>query len=149
MEELKFKAWDKTNKKWFLPPHPVESIIGNFMMTADGRVYIEGKYQDLEILQFTGLYDKNGKEIWEGDIVKHQPRYVADAELEIDHDDDWVGIGLVKYSPYCMAFIFDLISGHKWTFYGPESAEWYKDCLEVIGNKFDNPEMCEKGEIIQ
>jgi hypothetical protein len=39
MNDVKFKAWDKKNKKWFLPPHPFDSHLG-WLMTFDGRVYI-------------------------------------------------------------------------------------------------------------
>ena len=67
MEIVKFKAWDRKNKKWYLPPHPFDSSIGGSMMTFDGRVYISGVYQDLELYQFTGQV-KHGIEIYEGAI---------------------------------------------------------------------------------
>src|SRR6267142_7240159 len=66
--EISFRAWDKKKKVMILPPGPCDSFLGP-TMTFDGRSYIEGRYQDLIYMSWTGLIDKEAEKIYEGDIL--------------------------------------------------------------------------------
>ena len=72
MREIKFRVWD--GREMIQPPHPYSSQLGLNFFTLDGRCYIDGVYQDLELMQYTGLKDKNGVEIYESDVIElHTP----------------------------------------------------------------------------
>jgi len=65
MREIKYRAWDESD----------EQFISGFVVTENGDVYVnddpEMRLVDAILMQYTGLKDKNGFEIYEGDIVKH------------------------------------------------------------------------------
>ena len=111
MREIKFRAWDKLTTKMY----GVEFI--NF---ADFR----DKEGSTILMQYTGLKDKNGKEIYEGDIVTSL---------------DWDGKFLCQYDSKfaCFEFYDDQTD----TFLGGASYGDKVPLLEVIGNVYEHPEL--------
>lgn len=125
--EIKFRCWDKYNKEML----DVEDLHWDDCTREFSiRTTMYSDYFDIEdmiLMQYTGLKDKNGKEIYEGDIVK-----IKSNPLDM--------IGYIIYDEYDLAF--ELRDDEN------ESQEclWYQEQeLEVIGNIYDNPELL-KGE---
>jgi len=67
MREIKFRAWN--GFKMYVPSLFNQNENGLFTETGSKGVF-KGDSNKQILMQYTGLKDKNGKEIWEGDIVK-------------------------------------------------------------------------------
>jgi len=100
---IKFRAWIFETKEiidvWKI------DFNKNQIIWVDGNEeiyenYFSGYKQDCEIMQFTGLTDKNGKEIYEGDIVEVKyrdgSRYDNPVEVSFENGSFWVGMGYLN-----------------------------------------------------
>jgi uncharacterized phage protein (TIGR01671 family) len=113
--------------------HDIESENGDFISAVDLRLGL--KYGTIVALQYTGLKDKNGVEIFEGDVIR-----VANIKEEWKYgepDFDW-RIFEVQYNRYTWAINNKAI-------YRPLSDYDNNDGtpydIEIIGNIYENPEL--------
>lgn len=119
MREIKFRAWNEVEEKiynWY-----------EFLNTNMKNTFIAPESTGMILMQYTGLQDRNGKEIYEGDILKfkmYDGKYenykiiFRNAEFEAINEEDT-----------------NFISADIWNVYG-----------EVIGNIYENPELLEDKE---
>jgi len=121
MREIKFRAWDARNHKMFIPPeliHPPLEV-GYF----DDSGCPKGM-NSAPLMQYTGLKDKNGKEIYEGDIIKH-PQNGRNLIVKYDFG----------------AFVGKWFGLNEYIFFNDMAND--EDSIEVIGNIYENPELLE------
>jgi uncharacterized phage protein (TIGR01671 family) len=147
MKTIKFRAWDKKKNKWLLGYG--EGTLGGFSLFGECVLLGEWsqvldtylfdrdghKVDDLVVMQYTGLNDKKGKEIYEGDILEYgedydnlfpEGRYVVgfeNGEFTMEKSDD---IDLYLSLSLC-------ISDQHNPGYAPD--------VYIIGNKFENSEL--------
>ena len=124
---IKFRAWDKVQKVMMVPRDMQTDSDGNIFYvearSLDGE-YDEGDLDVFELEQFTGLKDVNGKEIYEGDIVKSNYKYAQPNISQIIMED---GNSYITGE--------DLATGNE-MLVSDHIGE-----IEVIGNVHENPEL--------
>lgn len=125
---IKFRAWDKDAKE--MRPWS-NRVTASFDVGTDSAVdwgFVYNQPHRFVLMQFTGLTDKNGKEIWEGDIVRdvdwgQQERATGQVCWQ---RTEWV----IKKKP----------EAKRWWNFSPLAKGW-EEHLEVIGNIFTNQEL--------
>jgi len=145
MREIKFRAWHKFKKKMYkvydLKGDSATGELCALSLNDDNAVGVNlfpCALPNVELMQYTGLKDKNGKEIWESDILlydrKHLEHPVAFEVLYRcgGYAQRRLGKRETKLEDMppdpCDSLLY----------------EWNQ--LEVIGNKFDDPELLGGGE---
>ena len=132
MREIKFRAWSKETKAMVCPDY-IDCEGNCFDYDRYSGIYSEDDYI---LMQFTGLLDKNGKEIYEEDIVKIMA-YPSGDEVERRPM-----IGRVQWSNLHCIGGMDISLWHEkeWWAYGSID----RSTIEVIGNIYESPELLDK-----
>lgn len=111
--EIKFRAWDNG------------TMVNDLSLTDFGNEQLQDRlhtYPPLELMLSTGRKDKNGKEIYEGDIISK---------------DGWVGV--VQFSEFVLAWMYD--RPQKKTGNTDNYLYLVSSKCEIIGNIYSNPEL--------
>lgn len=129
--EIKFRAWNKDSKEWV---DDISQQVLQIYLGMDGEIIatdgdnIWNNIENLELNQYTGMKDKDGKEIYEGDLLEH---------------DDFDGIAWATYEPN--EVVYDDEEGIVcFKNDSPNLLSYYRN-LKVVGNIYENPELL-KGE---
>lgn len=143
--EIKFRAWDKRKKRMYHltdgSAFGIDYEVGIWNIgwelceiSANGKQVVCSQDSDVRddgvLMQYTGLNDKNGKEIYEGDLLR---RYT---ELAVSYGSVTV---VCKWSATRAGF--ELIGADERGFNWGISQRQCKEKCEVIGNIYESPEL--------
>jgi hypothetical protein len=140
MRKIKFRVWDGSKKEWLHDSDHAVNLFGETIIMGEllsrrngGSVSLE-ELNDLTVMQFIGLQDKNGKDVFDGDIIINKHGAGERYPFIVIWKDKWA------------KFVLNLL---------PYQAEGKKEraiyqsiqCVprwEVIGNIFDDNELLKK-----
>ena len=134
MRDIKFRAWDRATQKMY-------QVQEMELQETCRHVVVEGydcALVDPILLQYTGLRDKNGKEIYEGDIVK----YTFDSPSSVYASESGLKVRIHKvfWSDWRSSFAI----GNQWANNNLFNYVRNGNRVEVIGNVYENKELLEE-----
>ena len=119
----KFRAWLKNNKE-MIDADEIHWDRGQLDFIGDAITFMR-KADEIELMQSTGLQDKNGQEVFVGDIIRCTRGCPHEVYLEKEYGGTYIG-GMPAI------YLKGIREGYAWT--GDE---------EIIGNVYQNPELLE------
>lgn len=135
--EIKFRIWDKSFKKFLEDDYESKNVIDRdgklfmYVLSETFRdLYFYKSLKNIEISEYTGLKDKNGKEIYEGDILKYNFPY----DRRLKH------ISPVTYLETQASFGIKDIYGNEIPLYRITANNYF----EVVGNIYENKNLLEE-----
>lgn len=120
----RFRAWDRIKKRMFL----VLEIDYENRLVSDETYWNTIPFDDVKLMQFTELKDKNGKEIFEGDIVKYK--------LEEKTFTD-----IASFNKFFACFGLKDDTGDWFCSFDWLLENIKQDDIEAVGNVYENPEL--------
>ena len=127
MKKIKYKAWDYENEIMYnsqdIGIKPLSDRTSDLTISSEG-IFIRPDNKNFELLLFTGLYDKEGTEIYEGEFIE-----TPDGILEVCFTD---GCFMVT-SLGGMYVVVDLLIAY--------ANDLRENLCMIVGNKFENPEL--------
>jgi uncharacterized phage protein (TIGR01671 family) len=137
MREIKFRAWDKWKNQMVMPND------GDFIGWHGPSNWKEC----YEVMQFTGLHDKNGKEVWEGDIVhvERNDSFPSYNQAIIVYEENRGMFMLLYTKPTNPKGFLSQVA-----ITSEDRTRMFEQCtgweIEVIGNEYEHPELTEEGK---
>ena len=133
MREYKFRCWDTENKEMLKVQELdfEDTFYGGRLSIRTDKYNDYFDMEDMVLMQYTGLKDKNAKEIYEGDIVSFNLKSDNEGQLNIT--------GYIEYQT--------TFSGYRiMSLKGSFALDYNIKDIEVIGNIYDNKSLLEEGE---
>lgn len=127
MRKIKFRAWDKENEK-MMKVSSLHLENKEISVKENGTFHL---FRMQDLMQYTGLKDKNGKEIYEGDVVL----------VKLGGISTWYKT-VIKFKEG--VFIASLIDGKDYIYIFNRGFD--NNDFEVIGNIYENKKLLEENE---